>query len=471
MGKRLFVVFAVLSFAFLGSSFAAVENIKVSGDITTQAIGRDFSLGEEVEESADPAATRTETLDAEDFLFSQIRLRFDADLTENVSATLRLISEEIWGEDNVDDVEVDLAYVELKEFLYQPLTIVIGKQNLRYGNALIIGDPDTNQTSGLSFGLGEAGDLSLRKSFDAAKAILDFSPYTIDLVFAKVNERGGIMGNAATNIDDDVSIYGTNIAYQWSSLGGVTEVYFFASDNAKNGLLYTPVETQVAEDQSKTYNVGGRFQFNPTDQLTLGLEAAYQFGDVFITRQTGTTTFQNLQANAGQAMLEYRFQTQYSPKLNLIYAYFSGDDDITDENWNGWDPMYEDQTAGEIINIFFPNSNAHVVKIAGTMMPREDITLGLAYIWTKLAQKIDAQDYAVRANAWSPPVGPATANIYNVDRNDSYLGSEINAWALYDYTEDVQIKLMGAWFIPGGFFTGDNDDLAYSVRGGLTVNF
>ncbi|MCM8832262.1 MAG: hypothetical protein NC918_08730, partial [Candidatus Omnitrophica bacterium] len=110
-------------------------------------------------------------------------------------------------------------------------------------------------------------------------------------------------------------------------------------------------------------------------------------------------------------------------------------------------------------------SNAHVIKLYGSVMPREDITLGLAYIWTKMAQ------HYVNLPTYSPWAGPASGNTYQVDRNKTYLGSEIDAYMLYDYTEDVQIKLTGAWFIPGDFFKGDNDDLAYSLKAGVTVNF
>ena len=96
MSRKLITAIAVLCFAFSGSLFAAVENIKVSGDTSVQAITRNLSLG------ASAAA------DQEDFIFSQIRLRFDSDLTEGVSTTIRLINERIWGNetDTGSDTEV-----------------------------------------------------------------------------------------------------------------------------------------------------------------------------------------------------------------------------------------------------------------------------------------------------------------------------------------------------------------------------
>lgn len=446
MGKKL-IIFSILSFACLGLVYAAVENIKVSGDINLEGIARDLSLGGAV------------GVDAEQFALSQVRLRFDADLTENVSAVVRLINERVWGASDVysdnDQILLDLGYVELKEFLYQPLTLTIGRQELKYGNGLIVGDPDANSiVSSTDLSVINFADLSLRKSFDAVKAVLDFSPWTLDLVYAKVLEGD-------TYIDDDVTLVGGQLSYKWNSYNGVTEAYFWTADNNRNGATYGLVTEQPEENQATTYVVGGRVQLNPVERLLLSLEGAYQFGDVDVD----TFGYQHLSAWAGQLVAEYSFlDMRYTPKIGLMFSYLSGDDDKTDEDHKGWDPLFEDQSAGEIINILFPNSNSMTIKAYGSMKPREDITLGLAYIYTKLAQKLDGTTY-------TPPISLASSNTYSIDRNESYLGSEIDAYALYDYTEDVQIKLSGAWFIPGDFFTGDNDDVAYSLRAGIKVTF
>ena len=42
------------------------------------------------------------------------------------------------------EIALDLANVRLKEFLYAPLDLTIGRQELHYGNDFIMGDPDTN---------------------------------------------------------------------------------------------------------------------------------------------------------------------------------------------------------------------------------------------------------------------------------------------------------------------------------------
>lgn len=481
MSKKLLAGLAVVSFAFIGTSFAAVENIKVSGDITAQAITRDLGMGVDTTASADAA----------DVLFSQIRLRFDADLTENVSTTIGLINERLWGyeADNSGtsedgEIDLDLGYVELKEFLYQPLSLTVGRQPLRYGSGLIVGDPDTNQTAAIT---GDAAlttkvpasvsDLSMRKSFDAVKAVLDYSPYTVDLVYSKVDE-------GAVSINDDITLMGANVAYAWDSYNGLTEGYFFSSATENT------VGVSVPENKSKTYAVGLRSQLDINDHLTLSGEGAYQFGDHY----QNTTAVTQLDSTAGTrvvtahrkawaalASAEYKFLNDYNAKIGGGYTLLSGDN-ANSKGFEGWDPMFEGTNPGELINLLFAASNCHLINLNGSYMPREDVTLGINYCRAMLAEKLPDSGSSAANNlggegaaiAWDTygTAGPAAGYVYTINSDNKIMGDEIDLCALYDYTEDVQLKLTGAWFLPGDYFEGSNNrESAYSVRGGLTVNF
>ncbi len=452
--RKLIVALAVLSFAFLGTTFAAVENIKVSGDIAATGLIRDIALGN---------GTSISPEDHEAFV-SQIRLRFDADLTEGVSATLRLISQETWGEDNADDIELDLGYVELKEFLYDPLTLVVGKQNLRYGSGLIVGDPDTNQGAANDTAVGLPGiatDLSLRKSFDAVKAILDFAPWTIDLVYAQLDETD--TGGGTNNQLDDERLFGLNAAYDWSSYNGVTEIYFFSGDQ-------TPRTSLLNVKENNINVVGLRTQFDPTDKITLSAEGAYQYGE-----QVATNRDDGIRAAAAQVAGEYKFLNSYNAKVGLGYTYLSGDKENEEDYDQAWHPMWEDQTPAELINILMDNSNAHYFTVSGSMMPREDLTIGLLYTLAHQAVKVTGTTEANTTTAYNPTTGPASnatlGAAYQTVAGNTHFGDEWDIYALYDYTEDVQLKLTGAWFMPGSVFAEDNDGVAYSLKAGVTVGF
>ncbi|MBU4141214.1 MAG: hypothetical protein KKA80_04900, partial [Candidatus Omnitrophica bacterium] len=124
-------------------AYAEVQNIKVSGDIQALGVYRnnyDLEDGKVIfGGGADIDSYPAE--DTDSLFMSVVRLRVDADLTDNVSACVRLANLREWdvAEAAADDIVLDLAYVTLKEMLYSPLTLVIGRQILQYGDGLILG--------------------------------------------------------------------------------------------------------------------------------------------------------------------------------------------------------------------------------------------------------------------------------------------------------------------------------------------
>lgn len=453
MIKKFVLVLAVLAISFAGASFAAVESIKVSGDINTEAVSRYLGLGLTDDNN-------------EDFLFSQIRLRFDADLTEGVSAVVSLINERIWGEETADatnggsELALDLACIELKEFFDDSLTLVVGRQNLRFGNALILGDPDTNQYASVSVPIG-LRDLSLRKSFDAVTAIIDLAPWTIDLVFAKVEE------NAVLDRNDDVTITGLNIAYDWNSRNGVTEAYFFNVNNSP-AVTAGATATSTADSEDKIYVVGGRTQADLNDKLTLGAEGAYQFGDRRMT--TVPVSHREVSAFAIQALAEYKLLDAKNTKLAANYTYLSGDSGkgTNESTFDGWNPLFEDQSPGEVINILFSNTNLQYLKLSASTMPQEDVTVGLDYVYAALAQGNTAARLSGAGTSANNQYG-ATGPLLVLSERE--IGHEVDFYGVYDYTEDVQFKVSGGWLIPGSLFLDSNNDIAYSLRAGMNVSF
>ena len=67
--------------------------------------------------------------------------------------------------------------------------------------------------------------------------------------------------------------------------------------------------------------------------------------------------------------------------------------------------------------------------------------------------------------------GPLADQWYWIDRDNRDLAMEFDASLIYDYTEDVQMGLVSAWFLPGSFFVSTNDENAYQVRAYASVDF
>ena len=201
-----------LIFAVSATAYAETQSVKVSGDITMRSFARDcYDLNNDPVADAGNNGTISSTWAT--FLQSTAEVQIDADLTDNVGGCIRLINQRVWGNSNYfseassmtgqistpyDDsftslaiapgsnafeVIVDLAYIELKEFLYSPLTVKVGRQDLWFGKGFIVGASQSDPSRALF-----AREYTAVNSFDAIRATLDYSPWTIDGVFAKIAE-------------------------------------------------------------------------------------------------------------------------------------------------------------------------------------------------------------------------------------------------------------------------------------------
>lgn len=445
MSKRLIMILAlafVVGMAF--TAYAEVQNVKVSGDITAMGIMRDLTLG-----------STSNDVKTDKSMASITRVKVDADLTDNVMTTVRLLNERYWGSETESagvthsnsNISLDLAYVTLKEFLYSPLTLIVGRQELHYGNDMIIGDPDTNNmvstaSAFSSLNARADADLSARKGFDAIRLILNYDPLVVDLVTAKITEN-------ARNTKDDVTLHGINANFALTKTTNLEGYYFGRVTGNKAG---------TGDKTDRVDTVGARLVVQPIDILTYQLEGAYQFG-----KRAGTATVSsaNRRAFALETALSLNFKNmKMIPSLTAGYAYFSGQKSNDNKRVNAWDPMYENQKFGDIANAQFLQSNAHIAMLNGSIKPVEDITLKAEYylFWWDKRYHDDQIITTVRGDTV-------------VMENNKFAGSELDLKASYDYTEDVQFNLLTGLFKPGGAFSSNNDELASEVIGSMKVTF
>ncbi|MDP2939046.1 MAG: alginate export family protein [Candidatus Omnitrophota bacterium] len=475
MNRRLIVMCAVIVLAMAIPAFAAVQNVKVSGDIDAYAIYRNnFNLGRKDN-------GMTGGVDKSNLFMSQIRLRVDADLTDNVSTTVRLLNERDWDAENAatTDIDLDLAYVTLKEMLYSPLTVVIGRQPLRYGAGLIIGDPDTNRVSNTNAdNVIFNQDLSIRKAFDAVKAILNYDPLTIDLFYSKIDENTKIgAGSLTTSNKDDVNLYGVDASYKLGDkFDTVAEGYYiYKSDDS----VKFPAAGAAPERSDTILVPGARISTNPIKGLNVQIEQAWQLGNKVIS----TNYDRNREAMATQLIASYVLPIdaleKYAPVIGAQFTRFSGDKNAAatgNDDYKAWDPMYEDQGTGTIYNVLFQTTNTKVANGNVSIKPIEDLSLKLNWtgIWL---------DQDLNIDRW----GNANANLYTLyqlnngtytptmSAGKKFLGQEVDATLTYDYTEDVQLGLMGGAFAPGKAFAkpvnSDDSRVATQVIGSCKVTF
>jgi len=327
------------------------------------------------------------------------------------------------------------------------LTVTIGRQNLRFGNGMIVGDPDTNnQVSGVS-ALASDPDLSARKAFDAIRLTLNYDPLVVDVVASKIRER-----NLA--LSDDIDLYGVNAAYSLNKKT-MLEGYVFSKYTGREIAASNPRKVDRVD------TVGGRVVTSLTDRLTYQLEAAYQFGKRVNTAEAKSNSVSRRAWALETALTLNMSEKKMSPMLTACYAYYSGQKRNDVERYQAWDPMFEDQTSGHIANAQFDQSNAHVLGGILQAKPKDDVTLKgeyYAYWWDKV---------------YSNGQVMTTRRGDSVTMTDSkFAGQEIDLTAIYDYTEDVQLSLLTGVFLPGAsFHSTASRDTATEVIGSMKVTF
>lgn len=427
----MFILAIALVASITAAAYAEVQNVKVGGDIYVIGINRyRFDLMKH--------DTTTNNTHNGDLWGTVSRVRIDADLTDNVSTTVRVLNERVWstlGEDAANsDIDLDLALVTLKEFLFEPVTLVVGRQPIKLGDGLLVADPYTNQTGSAasSFPTGFKG-LSQRRAFDGIVAVLDYAPVRVTGGFVK--GLSGYTDLADNNADADV--YALNVI-------------------AKDPILtITPELTYVLKDIKKTVNGAGqvsnysiRLSAAPVKDLKARGEFVYQTQKNSVARPDRT----HMGDTAITAGVDYVLsEVKMQPSFGADYMRLS----------QNWDRMYESIVTGDIINGLFANTNQQVIGINIGMKPTDDFTVKLRYANARAVKAYDDATLLV----WG-----STAACYDMtDKKD--LGNEFDVNLFYDYTEDVQFGFKVGLFNPGKAFDGNNDSYASQVVGTMKVTF
>lgn len=467
------ITLAVALVAFMAApAFAAVQNVKVSGNINSTYLYRDaFDFG---------SVAEGEDNTQRDFI-TQSTLRVDADLSDNVQTVLQLINERAWdnleASTDADKININLAYVRMKELLYSPLTVEVGRMQLNYGNGFIIGNGANNSTYPNNPLAGVAADLASNTAFDTIRAILDYKPLTIDIFGAKV-DANNLTGPQPEF--DDVDLYGINANYQLGDdMNSVIEAYLFAQFSAAANVTATG-----GSKTDKIYVPGLRASTNPIGGLNVQGEVAWQKG----TRNIGTNDNDARDAFGFQGILNYQVKQEdvekYKPVLQSVYTFVSGDSNPTNVTgtsqassnvFTAWNAMYEGQGGGKIYNALYSLSNAHIVEVSSAFNPIEDVTAKFSWTGLWADKSLDRQGGSPTPGTGtiSQSLPDGTSASENVTSNLD-LGNEFDAVFTYNYTEDVQFGLNLGWFIPGDAFDTEanpNKDTAKQAIANVSVNF
>jgi hypothetical protein len=486
------LLFAAIALLIASPAFAAIQDVKVSGDIQETYLNRsDFGLGTLYPHGSNTIGASTTAgtpagLNKQSLVASQTRIRVDADLSDNVSATVRLINETAWGQnatalnaaDGLSAVDIDLAYVTLREFLYSPLTLSIGRQEFSFGNGLVIGAGGANNSSNGHFKT-VAGDLTEIDSNDGVKAVLDYKPLTVTMFYFKNGQTTSSYEGFYQNQETSSDVYGINANYQLGdAYNTVLEGYLFSRINGSFS------DGSITGGKGDTLYVPGlRASTNPIKGLNVQGELAWQLGNHPVESinaggvGTGAYEAERRNAMAAQFMASYALPVleKYKPTVNASFTYVSGDKN-GNQNYNGdavksakvdtaWDEFNKVQAGGTIYNALFPLSDMYIYSIGASANPLEDITT--SFTWSNLysAERFSATNPLVLIQPNTETVTPVTK------AKGRGLGNESDVNVTYAYTEDVSFGVSLGWFVAGNAFSSVNDKTASQAIADVRVAF
>jgi hypothetical protein len=291
--NRLLCLVALVAIAG-GTAWAELQNVEISGDLRIRG-----------------SYYRYDSLPSQSFVEQRTRLGVKADFTNDVSAFVEFDSWNAWGDnfrsnyltgiDNRGTADVSLyqSYIEARNLWGTPLTLRVGRQELKFGDQFLVG---VNDTSSYFRGL----------SFDAIRLTYKTDQFSIDAVASKLAETFKNFGKGDT---DFYAVYGSYTGIENTSLDAY---WMYVRDDGAllptgNGVnIHTFGLRGAGKIASFDYKAEVAYQFGSVDDLPSACPAGFGEAD---------TKYGAFGANAG---VGYTFDCMWTPRPWAAFAYLGG---------------------------------------------------------------------------------------------------------------------------------------------------
>jgi len=475
--KKVWLAAALLGLVTMASSvFADVQNIRLSGDVRVR--GYFIQNGNASYDYAPNGASMgyiTANRRDNSFIVQRTRITCEADLEDHVLVVITLTGQGQWGQpydvyapnayspypgNRGWSIGITEAYVQFSEMFFTPATLKLGRQYLNYGRGLIISSYDQTY------------------NFDAGRLVLDFYPFTVDLVGAKLSDGSLATPNPGHRGNDLLFV---NARYEMKdSIIKNVEAYFGWAARASAGMM-SPSYLPTASAASP-WIIGLRTDLTPIKGLNVWLEGAYEGGQAPVGGAFDTSRDATLSAFIANAGLKYTFKdVKMEPSVNVEYTFASGGGSSSG-NGNMFVPWFDDKD-GHNGYLFQPKlSNIHIFNVGASIKPAKNVTASVqGYYYLKA----DRDSNAI-SNPWIDYGGLSSLSRFQTEAAE--VGWEIDAILGYDYSKDARFQLVYAVFIPDRAFTAANssnseignnypyggygfDRVVHGIRGEVNVRF
>ena len=460
--RKIAVLVALCMVAFIPTlASAGVKNVQIGGEINSYLQWSDnYEQGTQIGtkksssvlQSLDGSGTAVahSHTNGETFLRTRAIVYVSADLDENVSTLVSVEADRVWGlgdSQSPSDLAVEVleAKVALDEVFGFPIDSVIGRQYITWGEGFVIGDSNPYIVTDRS-----QAQMWIIDPFDAVCATYDAAPWTVDVMYAKIDEQS--TSQDTQDLDDDLA--GVKLNYAGWNKQSVDGYFLWEKDaNAPKANAITRNTLGLYNDPNQVFAVGLKADGDilPVEGLTYRLEGTYEFG-TYAKCEAGSPAV-DIGAFGGYMGAKYEFGgNPYSPFIDGMWVFLQGEEAVRAGDMNQFYPFYTSEVYGEIFKEYV-QSNAHILKLAGGFDPIEPMNISLAF-YHYIAEE-----------------GRYVANSA-VNTNEN-LGNELDLTVTYKYTDDVVLGLGVAHYFPGDIFEKSvaGADGTTAVTGSCKVKF
>lgn len=378
--------------------------------------------------------------------------------TDDVTAVVQVTNQN-WGEgssynaaapqagdsamdNNSSKVFLDNAYIEARNLFDLPVDMTFGRMNLFYGSGFVIGDGQSQFTSGSVY-------------FDGVKLRFHLTDkMTLDGLYMK-DQENNTQNDVIPGTDplittgghgDDITLAGAYFTATGCPIVGQTELYILNRNDEGN--------------YKNIWMFGGRVANKMDNGIDYSLEAALQKGDAG-NGMTGDVQDQDAWATKLEAGYTFK-NVSMTPRLHAGYAFMSGDDQDTDGDYEGWDgyyggfPQFGDLLAWTYASFSGSISQADPSFGAQSTVFGEDVYSNLQIM-----------TIGASANLMQKLSGSFSYSNLTFDEAkfglDDDLGDYYQATLKYQYNKQLSFMLYGALLAPGDAFDELHNDNATEV--------
>jgi hypothetical protein len=331
----------------------------------------------------------------------------------------------------LDEIFFDNLYLKWVIGKTNPVTMILGRQNLMYGEGFVLMD-------------GSPWDGSRSIYHDAVKISIKKGNTTVDLlgisntkyelrlpvIRGEKLSNGELKGQAADQpmndgLEQAIALYAVRKS---EKLGQLDAYYFYKTENPS-----PVINISAPKDELKLNTLGARIAHPFSNKLTLTAEGAYQFGSQGDFNQS---------SYGGYGYLSYLVQKAKKGTVTGGCFALSGDDPDTKNN-EGWNPLFSRWPKWSELYIY--SFLAETIEGARRV----------AY-WTNILSPYVSYSMTVHpkvsfTSTWlhqSAFYGRSLGN----EMSGKTRGDEFQLWIYFKWTPKLSSHLLFDYYIPGNFY-------------------